>query len=195
MKKAVLLIFISTFLFSFLIPETQTWRRYKIESGILKYKSSLMGIPAEGIIYFGNYGENERIIFKTKNIQQTILKIKDKQHVMVSDSMAITQDRFREFTWEKFDPYISEDNDSHLLTNYKFKEKFIALNLKCNKYSCIYKSEIKSEVIEWNNIPINILIGSVQEGYLETFEVLEIDTITKIPENYLTLQNYIDTGE
>jgi len=198
--KISLFIFTLTFAFLSFVNHgsTKTYKRYNIESGILKFKYSHLGIPSKGIIYFGNYGVNERIEMESAERTMTILKISDKQYLMVSDSMALTQDRSNEFLWEKFNPKFSNEKDLDIFTSCKQIKKLHTLNLPCNKHSCFNNfgnHKIKTEIIEWNNIPLKITSGSIQEGYIETFEVTEIDTLTNIPNQLLTIQSYIDTGE
>ncbi|MEM6802304.1 MAG: hypothetical protein AAF696_12925, partial [Bacteroidota bacterium] len=191
-------------IFTFLIlmiPFTSSekeFQKYELEKGIFTYSlhfpSTERSIQQK--VYFSNYGAVEYFEFaKDENFPRTpILKIDHMEYVFTSDSMAVANDRGKDFIFEKLTKKKNSRLSNDGLSILKSTDTLI-LGKKCELITFnINSTGQKGKAALWKGIPlwVNSQWG---KGIYENLTPIELDLSTDIPIEKRQLMDYIDIGD
>ncbi len=163
---------------------TNSYKKYKLETGIITYKSKMLNFDIKTKLYFTDYGENEcneSVIemFGKKNTTRNFIK-KDYLYTInleqgfgskqkVDSNYNLQQIDFRKF-------------DDKFIKNFNAKEigEEFVIEKKCKIYSLMF-NEIESKYWVWNSI---ILKMEAEQDNIEIIlEAVKIEENIEIPKD------------
>lgn len=189
MKKAVLL-FLSVFVLHPVM--SQTFKKYPIKSGIIKYETNVMGSKGTSVIYWDDYGYYEKQVDvspefsdEDKSETSTVMFIGPKQYIWSNNDEII-----RAFTnpiakiWEEKG---YQGNEAITLGEDLMKEMFGApMNGKrefLGKECDVFKNDaMKLEALGWKGLTLMVNIAN-----LSSQTATSIETDIEIPEGTFDL--------
>lgn len=195
-KKTILTVIIGfaiLFLFASGINVGKDYKKYDIESGMIRYEmtNSLIGKKIKKLYYFTNYGATEYIeaIDEEKPRQVSILKQDDVEYLLLSDSLAIKNTRGYDDVFEKC---VFRKESKLYISDFSYKKvsDTLYLSTKCEVFTFKIASIAHiGRAVVWKRIPL--LIHSEVQGIEETIKVTAIDTATPIPTAKKKLASYV----
>jgi hypothetical protein len=166
------------------------WKRYGVESGKLEYVLRQGALDSKITLYFKDFGETERIVTNTRGKIRTLLKSGQKQYFFVSGSMAITQDRVKEFLWERYGVQALSERGKDV--ELEPEGNAVSLNKVCSRYGFRLSDGSSGGLLEWKGIPFGITVQS--EGLTQALSLAKIDTLSRLPPSLFDLTG-VDVGQ
>lgn len=209
MKKSFYAIIISIFLFSCssnktadveatkdTIPQQSTskpevGKKYSAKSGMIRFKSEVMGIQQETINYFDDFGNTEVIISKMEIIKGQVAETRS----ILKDGFMTELDMSKKTGTKKKMP-ISANSAGIDFTNLT-SEMMSEMNLKnegnvtflgkaCEKFSIDFKKQqLKGTYVVWQNIPLKTDV--LLQGMPMKIEATELQENITIPADLLEI--------
>ncbi len=210
MKKITYLLVISAFLFSCSSNKTsesetvksdtvktenivkpEAGRKYSVKSGMIKFKSTVMGIQQEMITYFDDFGNTEVVITKMEILKgqvtenRSILKegymyeLDMTQKTATKRKMSVTQNS----AGIDFNNLTDEIMGEMSLKN---EGKVTFLGKSCDKFSIDFKKQqLKGTYIVWQNVPLKTDV--MLQGMPMKIEATEMQENITIPADLLEI--------
>lgn len=203
MRKTIYVLVISAFLFSCSSNKTtevettkdtvqsqtpstpEVGKKYSIKSGMIRFKTEVMGIQQETIDYFDDFGDTEVIISKIEILKGQITETRSiiKDGFMTELDMSKKTGTKRKMAVNANSAGIDFANLTDEIMgemNLKNEGKVTFLGKPCDKFSIDFKKQqLKGTYVVWQNIPLKTDV--MLQGMPMKIEATEIQENTSIP--------------
>lgn len=210
MKKITYLLAISAFLFSCSSNKTsesettnsdtvktenivkpEEGKKYSVKSGMIKFKSTVMGIQQEMITYFDDFGNTEVVTTKMEILKGQVTENRSilKEGYMYELDMTQKTATKRKMTVTQNSAGIDFNNLTDEIMgemSLKNEGKVTFLGKACDKFSIDFKKQqLKGSYIVWQNVPLKTDV--MLQGMPMKIEATEIQENITIPADLLEI--------